>query len=81
MRPDEHRRGVPRESDLEKKFVGQFREYEEWRSSVAGTGEPASEQEERKQEKKGGGLTRWDLMFIILGVVAGLVYQSCKAAR
>jgi len=70
----------PREGDLEKALRGDFREYEEWRTSQAAAG-PETARGPEKPAKKKTLFTRWDVIFIVLGVLAGLVYQSCRSAR
>lgn len=71
----------PREGDLEKELRGDFREYEEWRNSQASAAPETPSKQGKKPAQKKAMFTRWDLVFIVLGILAGLVYQSCKAAR
>ncbi len=71
----------PREADLEKNLRPEYKEYEEWRNAQAsGTAEEPAK-EKKPEPKKAPGFGRWDVLFLVLGVLAGLVYQSCKAAR
>lgn len=67
----------PREADLEKELQPSFQEYEEWRSAQT-EGQPEAPEPEKKVEKRKG-FGKMDVIFIVLGVLAGLVYQSCKA--
>ncbi len=71
----------PREGDLEKSLRPSFKEYEEWRSAQAGQVAEAPAREQAKPQKKGFKLGRWDLIFVLLGALGGLIYQSCKAVR
>ncbi len=71
----------PREADLEKNLRPEYKEYEEWRSAQATAAPEQPVQDKKPEPKKMGGFGRWDVLFIVLGVLAGLVYQSCKAAR
>ncbi len=68
----------PREGDLEKRLRPEYKEYEEWRASQ-GSAAPVEVTEQKKPQAKKAFLGKWDLLFIILGVLAGLIYQSCKA--
>lgn len=70
--------GRPREGDLEKRLSGQYKEYEEWRTAQASAA-PVDAAEEKRPRRKKTGFGRTDVIFIVLGVLAGLVYQSCKA--
>ncbi|HHX29309.1 MAG: hypothetical protein ACOX5Q_09720 [Bacillota bacterium] len=67
----------PKEADLEQDFKTSFREYEEWRTAQAEEEAP-TESPERQEKRKGFG--KMDLIFIVLGVLAGLVYQACKSS-
>lgn len=70
----------PREGDLEKDLRPSFKEYEEWRGQAAGAaGAPTAEP--AKPAKKRFKIGRWDIIFVLLGALGGLIYQSCKAAR
>jgi hypothetical protein len=69
----------PREGDLEKRLRPEYKEYEDWRTAQAGA-TPVEITEQKKPQAKKAFLGKWDLVFIVLGVLAGLVYQSCKAA-
>jgi len=69
----------PREGDLEKNLRGEYKEYEDWRTAQAGGA--AAEAAVKKEPPKKFRLGRLDLIFIVLGVLAGLVYQSCKAVQ
>lgn len=69
----------PREGDLEKDLRPEYKEYEAWRAAQTGGG--ASEAAVKKEEPKKFRFGRLDVIFIILGVLAGLVYQSCKAVQ
>jgi len=68
----------PRETDLERSFKASFEEYEAWRK--AQLGEAAPQEPEKKEEEKKKGFGKLDLLFIIIGVLAGLMWQSCRAA-
>jgi hypothetical protein len=73
---DMSQRELPREADLERQFKSSFKEYEEWRSAQASAAPPVPEKKEEK--KKGFG--KMDLIFIVLGVLVGLIYQACKSS-
>ncbi|HHY75739.1 MAG TPA: hypothetical protein GX500_03020 [Firmicutes bacterium] len=66
----------PRETDLERGFKAAFQEYEAWRSAQVGE-TPVQEPEKKEEQKKGFG--KLDILFIALGLLLGLLYQSCKA--
>lgn len=67
----------PREADLERELRPAFQEYEEWRSAQAQAGPQAKEPEKAEEKKRPFG--KMDIIFIVLGVLAGLVWQSCRA--
>ncbi len=69
--------GYPREADYEKRLRSNYMQYEEWRASLAG--EPATPSEAKAEPKKFR-INRLDIVFVVLGVLAGLVYQSCNKA-
>ena len=71
----------PREGDLEKNLRPSFKEYEQWRSAQAAGAAESPAAEPAKPAKKGFKLGRWDIIFVLLGALGGLIYQSCKAAR
>jgi hypothetical protein len=73
------RRERPREADLERDFKASFKEYEEWRSAQTGAAAPAEEPPKKEAEKKKG-FGKLDLLFIAVGVLVGLIYQSCKSS-
>jgi hypothetical protein len=68
----------PREGDLEKNLRPDFKEYEEWRSAQA-AGVADEPKEQAKPARKGFKLGRWDLVFLLLGVLGALIYQSCRS--
>jgi hypothetical protein len=75
-------RGVlrrPREADLEKDLRPQYREYEEWRASQTGAVDAA--EPVKKEEPKKFRLGKADFVFIVLGVIAAWVFQSCKTPQ
>lgn len=67
----------PREADLEKAFQPSFKEYEEWRSAQMSAEPVAAELEKKVEKKKPFG--KMDIIFIVVGILAGLIWQSCKA--
>jgi len=69
----------PREADLEKNLRPQYREYEEWR--LAQMGDAGSAEVAKKEEPKKFRLGKLDLMFIVLGVIAAWIFQSCKTPQ
>lgn len=71
----------PREGDLEKSLRSNYTEYEEWRNSQVGEAAEPPASKEKKPEQKKFKLGRLDLIFVVLGVLGGLLYQSCKAGR
>lgn len=68
--------GRPREADLEKELRPSFSEYEEWRKAQT-EGQPEAAEPPKKEEKKKP-FGKTDIIFIVLGVLAGLIWQSCK---
>jgi hypothetical protein len=72
----------PREADLEKGFEDAFKEYEDWRTrQVSGGSQP--EDEVRKSDvKKQPFLTRWDVLFVLIGFVLALTLgRGCGSAH
>ncbi|NLA59939.1 MAG: hypothetical protein GX863_02415 [Firmicutes bacterium] len=68
----------PREADLERGFKASFEEYEAWRSAQVGEADP--QEPEKKEEEKKKGFGKLDIIFIVVGVLVGLMYQSCRAS-
>ncbi len=75
-------RKLPRESDLEKGFEPQFRAYEEWRQAQSSE-EPEEPREREKASKprKKFAFGRLDLLFIVIGVLSGILFRACQSAR
>lgn len=75
-------RKLPRESDLETAFEPQFREYEEWRQAQASE-EPEDSREREKASKpqKKFAFGRLDLVFIVLGVLSGVLFRACQSGQ
>ena len=43
-------------------------------------GEAAPQEPEKKEEEKKKGFGKLDIIFIVVGVLVGLMYQSCRAS-
>ncbi|MGE5578434.1 MAG: hypothetical protein ACM3WU_00190 [Bacillota bacterium] len=71
--------GRPREADLEKNLRPHYREYEEWRLSQMG--DAAADEVVKKEAPKKFRLGKADLVFIVLGVIAAWIFQSCKTPQ
>jgi len=68
----------PREGDLEKGLRAQYKEYEEWRARQAASSAQDESKAPEKAEKKGFKLGKWDLIFLLLGLLGAMFYQSCR---
>ncbi len=69
----------PREADLEKRLRPEYREYEEWRTAQAEA--IPVEATDGKPERKRFRITRLDVIFVALGLVAAWVFQSCNTPQ
>lgn len=69
----------PREGDLEKGLRSQYREYEEWRAAQAVSSAQEESKTQDKTEKKGFKLGKLDIIFLLLGLLGAMFYQSCKS--
>ncbi len=77
---DRRPRKIQRESEAEQVFEQKFKEYEEWRATQ--TDEVEETKDERRTEKqKRFKLGKIDLILIVVGLVAGMVFRACQSAR
>lgn len=72
----------PRESEIEKAFESNFKDYEDWRARQA-SGELEPRVGDKKDEaKKQPFLTRWDLLFVLIGFILALTLgRGCGTAQ
>ena len=65
---------------MEKAFEDSFKEYEDWRASQA-SGDPEPRVRDKKDDvKKQPFLTRWDLLFILIGFILAMTFgRGCGA--
>lgn len=72
----------PREQDLEKQLEPEFRRYEDWKvSQDEGSEEkkPLTTVEKKKEAPKKFGLSKWEWIFALIGVLIAMTYRGCGA--
>ncbi len=69
----------PGEKELERALQPRFKEYEEWRTAQleAQPADNSQTSEAPKPQKKGFG--KMDIIFLVLGVVAAMIWKQCTA--